>query len=303
MKKPEKLSFEEFMNTMISFYVDDSFEDKMEWEQKQRIKETRKLYKQIEAISTHDGLEKYIRSDKESLHNLTNLLGVSEENFKRVVSMIRRKHGDNFVSEWNVKEIRNRMLADNYYMKEICGLLLGENDYSKEIPRFVLKQLLIDGKKLKTFSSTHVLLEMIKNSFKGTYSTRVGREIEDLVEGIIRDAVGEHYVCRKKVFDRNIDFVIPDTKNPKVLIEVSYMVTTGSGQSTKRETMISVAREISNRNMHDVDKMIFVNVIDGAGWLARQKDLKRIYNASDYVINMENLEKLKEILLYYYKTD
>lgn len=297
------MPFEEFKDTMVSFYVEDSFEDKMESEQKQRIKETRKLYKQIEAISTYDGLEGYICKDEESLHNLTNLLGVSEENFKRVVSMIRRNHGDKFVSEWNIKEVRNNMIADDFYMKEICGLLLGESDYSRKIPRFVLKQLLIDDKKLKTFSSPRVLSEMIKNSFKGTYSTRVGRKIEDLVEGVIRDAVGEHYVCRRKVFDRNIDFVIPDADNPKVLIEVSYMVTTGSGQSTKRETMISVAKEVNNRNMHDTGRIIFVNVIDGAGWLARQKDLERIYNASDYVINMDNLEELKKILLFYYNAE
>ena len=162
---------------------------------------------------------------------------------------------------------------------------------------------MIDAKKLKTFSSSKVLPEMIKNSFKGTYSTRVGREIEDLVEDVIKGAVGEDYVCRRKVFDRNIDFVIPDDENPKVLIEVSYMVTTGSSQSTKRETMISVAKEINNRNMHDTDKIIFVNVIDGAGWIARQKDLERIYNASDYVINLSNLDELKRILLYYYTVD
>ena len=72
---------------------------------------------------------------------------------------------------------------------------------------------------------------------------------------------------------------------------------------TKRETMISVAKEINNRNMHDTDKIVFVNVIDGAGWIARQKDLKRIYSASDYVINMGNLDELKRILLYYCKAD
>ena len=40
MQKPEKMPFEKFIDTMMFFYVDDSFEDKMELEQKKRIKET-----------------------------------------------------------------------------------------------------------------------------------------------------------------------------------------------------------------------------------------------------------------------
>lgn len=186
-------------------------------------------------------------------------------------------------------------------MKEICGLLLGERDYSNDIPRFVLDQLLIDTKKLKAFSSPKVLPEMIKNSFKGTYSTQVGREVENLVEEMLQKHIGNRYVCRKKIFDRNIDFVIPNLQKPQILIEVSYMVTTGSGQSTKRETMINVAKEVINRNMHDNDKMIFINIIDGAGWIARQKDLERIYSASDYVLNLNTLSNLGDILDFYCK--
>ncbi len=79
------------------------------------------------------------------------------------------------------------------------------------------------------------------------------------------------------------------------------MVTTGSGQSTKRETMINVAKEVINRNMHDNDKMIFINIIDGAGWIARQKDLERIYSASDYVLNLNTLSNLGDILDFYCK--
>lgn len=301
MNKPEKIMFSDFVDSMTSFYIDESFEDKMEHEQKIRQRETRKIYKRIEAISTYEGLKSYIAEEKDSLHNLTSLLGLSEENFKRVVSMIRRNHGQKFVSEWSINETRTKMLSDEFYMKEICGLLLGERDYSNDIPRFVLDQLLIDTKKLKVFSSPKVLPEMIKNSFKGTYSTQVGREVENLVEEMLQKHIGNRYVCRKKIFDRNIDFVIPNLQKPQILIEVSYMVTTGSGQSTKRETMINVAKEVINRNMHDNDKMIFINIIDGAGWIARQKDLERIYSASDYVLNLNTLSNLGDILDFYCK--
>lgn len=301
MNKPEKIMFSDFVDSMTSFYIDESFEDKMEHEQKIRQRETRKIYKRIEAISTYEGLKSYIAEEKDSLHNLTSLLGLSEENFKRVVSMIRRNHGQKFVSEWSINETRTKMLSDEFYMKEICGLLLGERDYSNDIPRVVLDQLLIDTKKLKAFSSPKVLPEMIKNSFKGTYSTQVGREVENLVEEMLQKHIGNRYVCRKKIFDRNIDFVIPNLQKPQILIEVSYMVTTGSGQSTKRETMINVAKEVINRNMHDNDKMIFINIIDGAGWIARQKDLERIYSASDYVLNLNTLSNLGDILDFYCK--
>lgn len=301
MNKPEKIMFSDFVDSMTSFYIDESFEDKMEHEQKIRQRETRKIYKRIEAISTYEGLKSYIAEEKDSLHNLTSLLGLSEENFKRVVSMIRRNHGQKFVSEWSINETRTKMLSDEFYMKEICGLLLGERDYSNDIPRFALDQLLIDTKKLKAFSSPKVLPEMIKNSFKGTYSTQVGREVENLVEEMLQKHIGNRYVCRKKIFDRNIDFVIPNLQKPQILIEVSYMVTTGSGQSTKRETMINVAKEVINRNMHDNDKMIFINIIDGAGWIARQKDLERIYSASDYVLNLNTLSNLGDILDFYCK--
>lgn len=301
MNKPEKIMFSDFVDSMTSFYIDEGFEDRMEHEQKIRQRETRKIYKRIEAISTYEGLKSYIAEEKDSLHNLTNLLGLSEENFKRVVSMIRRNHGQKFVSEWSINETRTKMLSDEFYMKEICGLLLGEKDYSNDIPRFVLDQLLIDTKKLKAFSSPKVLPEMIKNSFKGTYSTQVGREVENLVEEMLRKHIGNQYVCRKKIFDRNIDFVIPNLQKPQILIEVSYMVTTGSGQSTKRETMINVAKEVINRNMHDNDNMVFINIIDGAGWIARQKDLERIYSASDYVLNLNTLAILGDILDFYCK--
>ena len=112
---------------------------------------------------------------------------------------------------------------------------------------------------------------MIKNLFKGTYSTQVGRKVGNLVEEMLRKHIGNQYVCRKKIFDRNIDFVISNLQKSQILIEDSYMVPTGSGQSTKLETMINVVKEVINRNMHDNDNMIFINLLMvQAGLLAKR---------------------------------
>ena len=52
----------------------------------------------------------------------------------------------------------------------------------------------------------------------------MGRKVENLVEEMLRKHIGNQYVCRKKVFDRNIVFVISNLQKPQILIEGSYMV-------------------------------------------------------------------------------
>ena len=74
---------------------------------------------------------------------------------------------------------------------------------------------------------------------------------------------------------------------------------TGSGQTTKRNDEVKASEEIRRHNIQKGKNIAFVNLCDGAGWLARQADLKRIYDCSDYVINLKNLNLLEEIILYH----
>jgi len=41
---------------------------------------------------------------------------------------------------------------------------------------------------------------------------------------------------------------------------------------------------------------VFINFVDGAGWLARRSDLEKLYNDCDYIINIRTLGRLEEIL-------
>ena len=42
--------------------------------------------------------------------------------------------------------------------------------------------------------------------------------------------------------------------------------------------------------------IIYVNFLDGAGWIGRQADLREIHRCSDYVLNFNNMCLLEDII-------
>jgi hypothetical protein len=45
-------------------------------------------------------------------------------------------------------------------------------------------------------------------------------------------------------------------------------------------------------------KIITINVIEGAGWVGRQSDLRQIYDYSDYTLNVANIGLIDQIIRY-----
>ena len=77
---------------------------------------------------------------------------------------------------------------------------------------------------------------------------------------------------------------------------VSYMETTSSGQTVKANEQQAIYQKIVGENIrHPNHKRVFVNIVDGAGWLARRSDLRKLYEGCDYCLNMNTLQHLKEI--------
>lgn len=296
-----KMSYDDFKKSMSSFYVDNDLELEMEKKQDKMIS---RIEKKLIKVDTLTGLKSYIQNETDSLQNLTSVLGVSEERFRRIISMIRRMNGDYFSSEWTIQTIRNQMVNNEIYMDALCDLMInGKSNplYTSKIPKFILEQVVIDSKRLKMLTTKSALKQFIKPSFEGVYSNTVGDKIESIIEKKLSIYCKKHnttYVHEKNIpwIARNIDFVIPSVQNPKILIEVSYMVTTGSGQTTKQRDENQARLKINEYNRNNRKKVKFVNFIDGAGWLGRQSDLELMYNDSDFVINLQNLDDLDLIV-------
>ena len=94
------------------------------------------------------------------------------------------------------------------------------------------------------------------------------------------------------MFGRSYCIAIPNAQDPRVLIDYSYNITTSSTQSRYAEK-VKHTQEIIARSGK---KIITINVIEGAGWVGRQSDLRQIYDLSDYTLNITNIGMIDQII-------
>lgn len=120
-----KIEFDELFNSTTMFYVNEEFEQAMEQEVKNKVDE---LFNDLQSIDTKEGLKKYIVEHKDSLDNLTSLMEISTERFKRMVSMIRKERGFVFATEWGLGKIRTAMMESPAMMESVINLIWAGRD-------------------------------------------------------------------------------------------------------------------------------------------------------------------------------
>lgn len=92
---------------------------------------------------------------------------------------------------------------------------------------------------------------------------------------------------------RKWDIYIPNKTDPKIVVEVMYMITTSSGMTNKRKVIVAE----SEKGIRKVFALM-----DGAGWIARWSDAKKILEADVYTFtfhkdSLENAIKNMKIQL------
>lgn len=86
----KKIPYNSFLKSMTLFFVNDNIDKKYVNLRKEKINQ---LKAEMSQINSYVGLQYYIRTYKDSLSNLLIILGVSNEIFKRVISMFRIQLG------------------------------------------------------------------------------------------------------------------------------------------------------------------------------------------------------------------
>ena len=260
---------------------------------------------QLFSFLTLDGEFKAV----DKLKAFVSLIGLSEERLKRVVSLVRfRFYQEDFKSEWTVNQISRKLITDKGFKDLMIEFFIGgrNSQIGAEIPLYYMKNFKLTDQEFISDLRNYKYVERIlnDNEIQGKYSNEVGAHVERIIQTKLED-YKEHinatlqYEIQKEfpMLNKNIDFLIPSVNSPIILIESSYNITTGSGQSKRADQLVEFYGTLMRHNAnHRANKIIILNYCDGFGWVGRQNDLHRIYDASDFVFYQRTINVLDAVL-------
>lgn len=296
----KKLAYDELFNSTTMFYMNEKYEADIEQEVRSK---TADISVGLRTIKDKESLKQYIIDHKDALDNLTSVAEISVERFKRMVSMIRKDRGFVFATEWSLGKIRTAMMDSPAMMESILNLIWdGKNDDKMKtcIPEFYLENMAIDETTLNKLQDENIIRQLVKRGLEGRYSNGIGDAVLTDIEREIKRVCAKHGLeyqknVRVPILDRAVSFVLESPTQPKLIIDVSYSVTTSSSQGSKKEAARKTV-EVLSREKAAGRNIIFVNFLDGAGWIGRQADMREIHRCSDYVLNFQNLGMLEDIV-------
>lgn len=309
-----KISFENWKNSM-SFMIDDEFDNNF-LHSIQPL--TTFINQNCGLFSTREELANFLTTDDtfapvEKLKALVSLIGLSEERLKRVVSLHRYRHNDeDFRTEWDVKRISKTLQSDSAFREVLIEFFIGGRNsrLGAEIPLYYMRNFKLTDPEFISDLRDYKYVERIlnDNEIQGKYANQVGAHVEKIIQSRLENYKANinrtlQYEIQKEfpLLNKNIDYLIPSVAAPIILIESSYNITTGSGQSKRADQLVEFYTALMRHNANQrVNKIIILNYCDGFGWVGRQNDLRRIYEASDFVFNQRTLNVLDEVLDEYY---
>lgn len=272
----------------------------------------------------NDGLkkahfERLIGEKENGLRALLALTGFSNEYLKRLTTVIRVVNNPELsklvfkekwcedeqietIKEWSDEKIQKLLAVNEYFRKGIINIFFEGSTIpflSNTIPLFELKKLSIS--KLK-FDIPAMIDTLIRYKEKGSYSGMKENNPETLIASLldnlrIQFEKGDlsELIENAPATKRTMDFIVPNKKNPRVIVESSFLVTTSSGQGDKSKAEISIDSLIKEH----YPEAKFIGFVDGIGWYVRKGDLKRMVAAYEdvFTFHKEELERFKQLLI------
>ncbi|GHU86506.1 hypothetical protein FACS1894153_3710 [Bacteroidia bacterium] len=285
------------------------------------LKETLLIVKnKVETEGLKKEIFEWLLKEKENgLRALLALTGFSNEYLKRLTTIIRivdneeldtlvfkekwydEKNPDN-IQEWSDSTILKKIQTNEHFRKGLVNIFFEGASIpflANTIPLFELKKLSIS--KLK-FEIPELIDTIIRYKEKGSYSGMKGNNPETVVAELLEKLdltyeTGDLTELIRKAPDnkRTMDFIIPNKKNPLIIVESSFLATTSSGQGDKSKTEISIDALIKDL----YPKAIFIGFVDGIGWYVRKRDLKRMVTAYEdvFTFHKDELQRFEKLLI------
>ncbi len=308
------------INKNTFYYFDNEFEEIYE----KHIYSVKEAILYLKNEVTNNGCKKevftnFLLSKKEiGLKALLAITGFSNESLKRLITVIRivndgevnnlvfRKNWDdvsneNEISEWSSEKIEKLIISDEYFRKGLINIFFEGSThgfFQQTLPAFELQKLSLE--KLQ-FNIDALIDTLARYKEKGSRAAKGKNNPEILIEKLLNSLnvsfeKGDlnELIEYESDTKRTMDFIIPNKKNPLIIIESSFLTTTSSGQGDKSKTEISIDTLLKKH----YPKAKFIGFVDGIGWYVRKNDLKRMVTAYEdvFTFHQDELQRFRELV-------
>lgn len=249
-----------------------------------------------------DALIRFLRADDDFLGIVLALTNLSQEKFLRILSAERFASGD-YGLEWNIGRVHKKVAENDEFANRLASLFLeGRNNaLIQQIADFYLAQLELPADWQARLATDAALVQnAIRRKLTGEYVDAKGKAVEAMIRQYLDNlktkyGVG-HAHGQVALVQKEVDFSLPSLDEPHVMIMSSYMETTSSNQTARANEQNAMYQTVIGDRVRYGSKRVMVNVVDGAGWLARRSDLRKMSDGCDYILSIKLLDQLESII-------
>jgi hypothetical protein len=229
-----------------------------------------------------DDLVEFIKRDKDFIGLLLSITNLSQEKLLRIITAKRFAEKD-YGTEWSINSIYRKILNDRNFAETVARMFLeGRQNpiFTEHIADFYLDQLCLPEKWSEIIKDDNIIGNVIRKKLTGEYSDFKGKQFEKIVCNRINKIANKmgfkYFKGQVLLIGKEVDIAIPSLEDPFILIMVSYMETTSSSQTVRANEQNKMYQDIVGRNVRYNENRVLINIVDGAGWLARRSDLRKL---------------------------
>lgn len=299
MTAPSKISLEELVSSMSVFLDIPAVEIDLQNKVDELVQNTLLSKTDNGQRPPVDVLADYLDANRHSnaedrLRIVIGFSGGSLEKLKRILQAI-------FPNQKTVVSI----MRDRDMRKRLAAFLISPRDENDVfIPNFVKECFYFPNNWIDLLRDEDYIKAIVKETLQSLYANNMGIALE---QKIVDEVEAAGYESQKGpvylVDNKEVDIAIPDIEKPEVLIMSSYQLTTSSLQSSKANEQAKMYQDVQTENRKKRTKnkkdILFINVIDGGGWLYRRNDLERMWQECDYGFSYSNIGDLRSVLVHH----
>ena len=289
---PQKITLENLKARMKVFLDFPQVEDSLQDDIERTVNQIMLSKVQNGGRPPLDVMTDYLDAGRDSEDRLKFIIGLGGGSLEKMKRVYAAMFGNEAISA-----IKN----DETIRRRVAAFLITPQAEDVFIPSFIRNSFFLPPGWMQQLQDKEYLKSVARNLMQSKYAVGMGVALEESFRAAVAECGGESQKGEVAIVDnKEVDIAIPTLELPRILIMSSYQLTTSSSQSSKANEQARMYQGVQTHNrlrrQQDYPETLFVNVIDGGGWIVRPRDLKSMWRECDYCFSHACLDDFKAML-------